>query len=95
MLAFDQGDLAAALDLLEPFDGGDQGHGAAGQAPMTSSRRRDTVATWRPPFGAEPHPSTTTSKTRIPRSLRSSGPPTSRAADRTIGVADNSTARIP
>jgi hypothetical protein len=31
MLAFDQGDLAAALDLLEPFDGGDQGHGAAGQ----------------------------------------------------------------
>lgn len=29
MLAFDHGDPAAALDLLEPFDGGDQGHGAA------------------------------------------------------------------
>lgn len=56
MLAFDQGDPAAALDLLEPFDGGDQGHGDAGQAPMTSSRRRDTVATSRPPFGAEPPP---------------------------------------
>jgi hypothetical protein len=42
---------------------------------------------------AGPPPSTSTSKTRIPRSLRPSGAQTSRAADRTIGVADDRRSR--